>query len=302
MAAILATEQQEFQLKTLAELHPVLSNINEVVVLDLETTGFSLEKFADIIEIGALKLDVNNRKVVSAFSQLIRPTQSASIPSKITELTRITWQQLENQPYIEDVLPVFYNFIGSLPVVIHNAKFDWTRFLLPGFRQVGLHADNEVICSMNMAKELYPGLGRSGYNLAALCKMFGSSIEGHHRAYVDCKWTAALFLKLLDKYKEIYPYGEQGFVSEKTRKNAQVDFTQLKINRINGYKSPNKKIGQRIYVNTNFGKLHYSILRHLWTVDELWTDENAPAQIWGREILRNLDMDIDEFVKRFSVA
>ena len=50
-------------------------------------------------------------------------------------------------------------------------------------------------------------------------------------------------LKLLDKYKEIYPYGEQGFVSEKTRKNAQVDFTQLKINRINGYKSPNKKIG-----------------------------------------------------------
>ena len=149
MAAILATEQQEFQLKTLAELHPVLSNLNEVVVLDIETTGFSLEKFADIIEIGALKLDVNNRKVVSAFSQLIRPTQSASIPAKITELTRITWQQLENQPYIEDVLPVFYNFIGILPVVIHNAKFDWTRFLLPGFRQVGLHADNEVICSMN---------------------------------------------------------------------------------------------------------------------------------------------------------
>ena len=121
LAAILATEQQEFQLKTLAELHPVLSNLNEVVVLDIETTGFSLEKFADIIEIGALKLDVNNRKVVSAFSQLIRPTQSASIPAKITELTRITWQQLENQPYIEDVLPVFYNFIGFLPVVIHNA-------------------------------------------------------------------------------------------------------------------------------------------------------------------------------------
>ena len=51
MAAILATEQQEFQLKTLAELHPVLSNLNEVVVLDIETTGFSLEKFADIIHV-----------------------------------------------------------------------------------------------------------------------------------------------------------------------------------------------------------------------------------------------------------
>lgn len=299
MTVVLATEQQGFKLKSLTELCPVLNSLNKVVVLDIETTGFSLEKFADIIEIGALKVDIENRKVVSAFSQLVRPAQATSVPAKITELTRITWQQLENKPFIEEVLPIFYDFIGELPVVIHNANFDWARFLLPGFRLVGLHADNEVICSMQMAKELYPGLGRNGYNLAALCKMFGSNIEGHHRAYVDCKWTASLFLKLLDRYREVYP--SAACKALETQKISQVDFTQLKINRINGYKSPSKKIGQRIYVNTNFGKLHYSVLKHLWTVDELWTDKNAPVQIWGREILKSLDMDIQAFVKHFCV-
>lgn len=303
--AILATEPDSMQIKSIAELNPVLTSLKSVVILDIETTGFSLDKFADIIEIGALKLDVEKRKVTEVYSQFIRPTTATSIPAKISELTRITWHDVENQPYLEEVLPKFYKFIGDLPIVIHNAKFDWSRFLFPAFQRVGLHAVNEVICSMMLAKDLYPGLGRNGYNLAALCKMFGSTIEGHHRAFIDCKWTASLFLRLLDKYKETHTGGSPNlFVqntnySSTTKTVSQVNFTQLKVNRVCGNKSPSKKVGARIYVYTNFGKIHYSILRHIWTVDELWTEKNVPAQLWGEAILKSLDMDIEKFTKNF---
>lgn len=300
--AVLATEQNDFRVKKITELKPVLTSLKSVVILDIETTGFSLEKFADIIEIGALKLDVDRRKITGVYNQLIRPATATSIPAKISEITRIAWKDVENQPYLEEVLPGFYNFLGDLPVVIHNAKFDWTRFLLPGFRQVGLYAENEVICSMMLAKELYPGLGRSGYNLAALCKMFGSNIEGHHRAYVDCRWTASLFLRLLDKYRETNSLDEQNIFDScmPVKHIGQVDFNRMRVNRVSGNKSPSKKIGTRIYVYTNFGKLHYSVSRHVWTVDELWTEKNAPAQLWGNAVLKNLDMDIDKFTKKFA--
>ena len=305
LLAVLATEQDNFQIKSITELKAVLNSLKSAVILDIETTGFSLEKFADIIEIGAVKLDVERRKVTDIYNQFIRPATATSIPAKISELTRITWKDVANQPYIEEVLPKFYDFIGDLPVVIHNAKFDWVRFLLPAFEMVGLHASNEAICSMMLAKELYPGRGRAGYNLASLCEMYGSKIEGHHRAYVDCKWTASLFLRLLDRYREIHKSDNQNMFNSntnsvcQTKHIRQVDFSKMRVNRVNGSLSSSKKIGARIYVYTNFGRLHYSVLKHLWTVDELWTDKNAPVQLWGEAVLKSLDMDVEAFTKKF---
>lgn len=308
MSVTLATEAKPERLKTIQELHPILMSTNEVVVLDIETTGFSPDKFAEIIEIGAVKLDIDKRAIVGGFHQLIRPSNMFNIPPKIQDLTQITWPQVEDAPYIEEVLPSFARFLGDDPIVAHNALFDWPRFLVPAFRSVGLHATNEAICSMNLAKALYPGRGKSGYNLESLCAMMGHAIEGHHQAYVDCKWTASLLLNMLSEYRNRFAAETPSMFNSAAQPNpapsmvGSVDFNALKVFRVSYDKGQSKRHGPRIYVSTNFGRLVYSVRRHLWTVVDLWTEENAPAQLWGAQVLKILRMDASEFEKAYQPA
>lgn len=309
MQTVLATEVEKTPLKSIRALHPVLMDAKEVVVLDIETTGFSPDKFAEIIEIGAVKLDIDKRAITGMFSQLIRPSELFSISPRITEITTIDWKQVENQPFIEEVLPSFARFIGDDPIVAHNAEFDWPRFLVPAFRSVGLHATNEAICTMLLAKEVYPGRGKKGYNLESLSEMYGHQMVGHHRACVDCKWTASIFLHLLDEYRMQHVDGfEPEFYGGYAKQNPlpssikTVDFSKLQIQRVSYNQGQTKRHGVRIYVNTNFGKICYSARRHLWTVKSLWTEENAPAQRWGNNVLRMIGMDTESLVNACKAA
>ena len=290
----LGTEQETLPLKSIQELKPVLMSAKEVVVLDIETTGLSPAKHAEIIEIGAVKVNIDTKKIVDIFSQLIKPSEAFTIPEHITELTTISWEDLQDMPYIEDVLPAFYRFLGDCPIVAHNALFDWHRFLVHYFRNVGLHATNEAICSMRLAKEVLPGRGQTGYNLASLCGYYGSVIVGHHRACVDAKWTASLFLKLLEQYRNSNTLNSSMNLSSDLLPLPSTipieNFDGMQIRSIGYYEGQSKRHGPKIYVRTNLGCIAYSARRHLWTVQELWTDKNAPAQRWGKEILRRVNL------------
>ncbi|NGY85214.1 3'-5' exonuclease (plasmid) [Bacillus megaterium] len=44
--------------------------------------------------------------------------------AKITKITGITNEDVKESPSVEEVLPVFYAFIGHLPLVAHNTPFD----------------------------------------------------------------------------------------------------------------------------------------------------------------------------------
>lgn len=293
------------KLKSIDELHPLLMSVREVVVLDIETTGFSPDKHAEIIEIGALRLDIERKKVVKQFSTFVKPANSFTIPPKITEVTNITWADVEDAPYIEEVLPKFAAFIGERPVVAHNAAFDWTRFLVPIFESVGLHMVNDAICTMLLAKKLFPGRGAAGYNLEAMCNMYNVSVDGHHCARVDCRYTASLFLKLLQEYCTRHMASSQATMLEKPSvynwpvPPAQAEFAQMRIFRVSYNKGISKKHGPRFYVTTSLGVICYSSRRRLWTVVRLRSPFNVPAQTWGRWVLHILNMDADTFVQSY---
>ena len=295
-------------LESIASLHPVLMTMDKCVVLDLETTGFSLDKWAEIIEIAAVKVDLKSRKIVQKFHSYVRPANSFSIPKKITELTGITWGEVEEAPYIEEVLPALAKFIGDLPVVAHNAIFDWIRFLLPAFELVGLHATNRCICNMRLAKDVRPKLGKNGYNLESLCALYGHRLENHHEAMADTIATAAIFTRLLDEYRQqrakenITLFSENGYNPPKPSEIPSVNFSGMDVRRISFYKGASKKAGPEIYVTTNFGKVCYSTRRRVWTCKDLWTDNNAPIQTWGRHILCKVGMDTSTFVERYGTA
>lgn len=293
------------KIKPIEELRGLLMSVREVVVLDIETTGFSPEKHAEIIEIGALRLDVERCKVLAKFSTFVHPSDAFTIPPKIQEVTKITWQDVADAPYIEEVLPDFAAFIGDRPVVAHNAAFDWTRFLVPMFQTVGLHMVNDAICTMLLSKELFPGV-KGGYNLKAMCGMYGVDIEGHHRAFVDARYTASLFLKLVQEYRYRHiNYTPPALLNrpcpyEKPAPPAQTNFEGMRVFRVSCYEGASKRAGKSFYVTTSLGRICYSARRRLWKVVQLNTDLDVPAQLWGNQVLALMGLDADSFVRRYD--
>ena len=279
-------------------LHNFLMTMNQCVVLDIETTGFSPKAHAEIIEIGAVKLNIPSKKIIGRFNQRIQPSETFSISQKITDITGIAWEDIKDKPFIEQVLPQFGKFIGDLPVVAHNASFDWLRFFFFSFEMDGLHKLNNCICTMNLAKDLFPERERGEYNLESLCQMYGYEIQNHHNAYSDTLATASLFLKLLEKYRQVN--GRSVEAAPVCKKVGMVDFQGLAVRRISDYKGASKRHGHKIYVTTNLGRIAYSVRRKLWTCVDLWADEDAPVREWGEAVLKLCQLSTEEFVKKYA--
>ena len=165
------------------------------VVFDLETFGLNSHK-NEIIEIGAIKL--KGTRIVDTFSSFVNPNKI--IPKKISELTHITQDMVDNAPTIEDVLPKFLEFTKDAVMVAHNSAFDMGFIRRDAKKYMGINYKPPIIDTLQMARDLYPDL--KGYNLDRLNKTFKLSLENHHRAIDDAQSTAKLFIMFLEKYIE----------------------------------------------------------------------------------------------------
>ena len=165
------------------------------VVFDLETFGLNSHK-NEIIEIGAIKL--KGTRIVDTFSSFVNPNKI--IPKRISELTHITQDMVDNAPTIEDVLPKFLEFTKDAVMVAHNSAFDMGFIRRDAKKYMGIDYKPPIIDTLQMARDLYPDL--KGYNLDRLNKIFKFSLENHHRAIDDAQSTAKLFIMFLEKYIE----------------------------------------------------------------------------------------------------
>lgn len=272
-----------------------------IVVADIETTGFS-SKYDEIIEIGAVVLDMNNRCLatgengkVKKFSVFIRPQNHKTIPPKITELTGITQQMVESKGISRNqAIEGFYQFIGNYPVAFHNAAFDWERFLSRDMVAVGRRPSNPIVCTMELAKYLYPG--RKRYNLEEMCQFLGkTTVEGHHQAWVDCTYTASLLLCMKDK---LVAQGET--VNEEQLSIGSVPVCEAKniiIHRVQRWK---KGQYDRIYVQTNIGSLFYDIKKNNWAYKELRRGVQLGIDDCVKQVLQQLNASTDELVSRYT--
>ncbi len=161
------------------------------VVIDLETTGFSIEE-ADIIEIGAVR--VEGGIISETYSRLIYP--GYFLPRRVTEITGITNAMVIGQPTIGEVIGEFMDFIGTNIVVGHNVKQD-LKFL-DKYTKIYLGKKLKIphICTLQLARNLFPGLGN--YTLHNLADHFGITYKKVHRALDDAMTTAKLFMIMLE--------------------------------------------------------------------------------------------------------
>ncbi|MCR5798061.1 MAG: PolC-type DNA polymerase III [Eubacterium sp.] len=213
------------------------SLMDEFVVFDLETTGFS-EANDKIIEIGAVK--IKNGKIVSRFSEFVNP--EINIPDHITKLTSITEDMVKDAETIETMLPKFLEFIGDAVLVAHNAGFDH-GFIVEKAKQQGIDTDFTVVDTVNVARYLIPDLGKA--TLDNVAKKLKVSLGHHHRAVDDAEATAGIFEKMismlgdmgidnLDILKEKTDNSEE--IVKKKHPNHCIVLVKNEIGRVNLYR------------------------------------------------------------------
>ena len=243
----------------------VITKSPVVVVIDTETTGLkTLDTGTSLIEIGAVKINVDTKKY-SRFSTLIYPLYGCLSP-KAEEINHIHWDDVKNAPQLESAMLSFADFIQDYPCVMHNKGFDWTRFLEPGLRRVGIIPSNSVLDTVEMMKYLHPNLGN--YKLSGMTAFYGHPIpeNEHHRAYVDAEYTASSYVRMYQEFKQLPANYTQKSLSDIVVKAPQFDMKNFRIFQVIPW-SKNRE--NRIYVKTTAGEFCYDLNRKSWFVSNL---------------------------------
>lgn len=157
----------------------------EFVSIDLETTG--LNAYADtIIEVGAVR--VRDGAVLDRFQTFVNPGRG--IPQFVQQLTSITPSQLERAPSFAQIAGRLADFVGDLPIIGHNVKFD-----LDFLASHRLDLLNPSYNTYDLAAIFLPAAAE--YNLSGLAQQLGFDHSQAHRASADAEVTAAVFHRLL---------------------------------------------------------------------------------------------------------
>ncbi len=162
----------------------IIGSMPTIVALDIETTGLDSHRDA-IIEIGAVRF--SDTRVEGEWSALINPGRP--IPSFITQLTGISNDMVRNAQPLKAVINEFADFVGDVPVLGHNVRFD-----LSFLQQSKILLENAVIDTYELASVLLPTASR--YNLGALGQRMGVLLPATHRALDDARVTYGIFMQL----------------------------------------------------------------------------------------------------------
>jgi DNA polymerase-3 subunit epsilon len=163
----------------------------EFIAFDLETTGIQPRTDA-IVEIGAVRF--NGAEPVDAFCTLVNPGRP--IPPEASAVNGITDEMVADQPSVEKVLTDLAEFCGDLPLVAHNAPFDF-KFLLNAVETHKAKAPSGVVLdSCALSRIVFPGM--INYKLGTLVKHFGFPPGDFHRAEIDSVHCGRLFAKIVE--------------------------------------------------------------------------------------------------------
>ena len=165
------------------------------VVLDTETTGISVKEGHRIVEIGCIELE-NLIPTKNKFHCYLNPGRKVS--EKALEVHGYTDEFLSKQKKFNEIGEEFLSFIKDKRIIIHNAEFDLghlnNELSIFGKKKI----DNEIIDTLILARDKFPG---SPVSLDALCKRYkiDNSKRTQHTALIDCDLLAKVYINLIDQ-------------------------------------------------------------------------------------------------------
>lgn len=166
-----------------------------MAVIDFETTGLSPAQGDRATEIAAVILE--DGKVVDRYQSLMNA--GVRIPSFIESLTGITNAMIRSAPPAARVMGEVSAFVGSIPLVAHNASFD-CKFWDAELARINLSRRQEFACSLLLARRLLPQA--TSHKLGDLIRYARLPVAGRaHRALADAEMAASLLVYLEDELR-----------------------------------------------------------------------------------------------------
>ena len=165
------------------------------IVLDTETTGISVKEGHRIVEIGCIELE-NLIPTKRQFHCYINPERKVS--EQALKVHGYNDEFLSKQKKFSEIGTDFLEFIKNKRLIIHNAEFDLSH-LNNELKLFGReYIDNEIVDTLVLAREKYPG---SQASLDALCKRFriDNSRRVKHTALIDCDLLFKVYINLIDQ-------------------------------------------------------------------------------------------------------
>lgn len=160
----------------------------EYVAIDFETASGSPDSACAI---GLVRKDAEGITLDSYYS-LIRPPRLAFDPH-CTAVHHLDPADIMKAPTIADIWDEISSFIGSSPLVAHNAPFD-INVLRSSAAAWGIEAPhNDYFCTLSLSRKLWKG--RRSYSLTALAESLGWEYDAHN-ALADSDTCGRLFARL----------------------------------------------------------------------------------------------------------
>lgn len=159
-------------------------------MIDFETTGLSPNGGDRATEIAAVL--VRDGQIIDRYQSLMNA--GVRVPAFITQLTGITNAMLRQAPPAQQVMAEVADFVGTVPLVAHNAAFD-SKFWDAELARIGRTRAQAFVCSLLVARRVLPQA--ASYKLGSLVAMAGlPSAARAHRALADAEMAAHLTLYL----------------------------------------------------------------------------------------------------------
>ena len=161
------------------------------VAVDVETTGFSPERFGDrVVEVAAVRFTLGG--IRESWSRLIWPGRPISLGAR--RVHGMSLETLAEEPTFADVWNELEEFIGDSVVVAHNADFD-ARFLCAHLADMGVERSFLMFDTLQLLRAQF---SLPSNRLADAVSALGIEGEVTHAALSDATATAQLMLRLYE--------------------------------------------------------------------------------------------------------
>ena len=167
-------------------------------VLDLETSGGSPKSGAGITEIGVVK--VCGGEEIATFQTFVDPGHP--LPFFISELTGITDDMLVSAPYIDEVLPTLFEFLGSTDetvIVAHNSPFDLSFLKAASLAHDYPWPNYLTIDTARLARAVLDRDEVVNCKLGTLAQFFNARVSPTHRALDDALATVDVLHGIIER-------------------------------------------------------------------------------------------------------
>ena len=217
------------------------------IVLDTETTGISVKEGHRIVEIGCIELD-NLIPTSKVFHCYLNPERKVS--EKAFEVHGYSDSFLSDKMKFREIADDFLRFIKDKRLIIHNAEFDLSH-LNNELQIIGKNKiDNEVIDTVSLARNKFPG---SQISLDALCKRYriDNSKRVQHTALIDCDLLSKVYINLIDQKEPTLDFKNKE--EEVSKLNTGIVIYSTKVIK----PSPEELKNHQIYLKTSLNKNFY---------------------------------------------